>query len=327
MQYKKWDEWDSEHEQFIVLSYYGQPDFVFSINKLPNFRFDEANSIHEEYLKRLREAYRKHLKKDGYEGYSHDIKLVWKMGLTDKEIESLLNDHRPVKQWLKSVAIQVKESLEAIVKFKVERLTELDDSDSIDPVPANVERPDNITSFPIDSFSPVVPDGSVPVPFVASRKETVSSCTAEVKPLEDENTRLLRSTDKNIKGVSKKLDVLIEGQKQQTDIIQQSFELQQQAILKNAEQTPPPSPEQPQEADNQIDWDALEKELASVKVPWHIGEKRRIMKDKWKMRVGQIWEYENPGSLWKSVPTDEKSYQSKLISDSIRYARKKQSQN
>ena len=333
---KKWDEMDSECERFIVLSYYGQTDFVFSIGKLPDFRYDEANSIHEEYLKRLKRAYREYLKRKGYTGYSHDIRLVWKLGLTDIEIESLLQDRRPVRQWLQNVAIKVKEELENIVRFKAERMAELDDdSDSNDTNSANGERPDNIPSFPIDSFSPVVPDGSVPVPFVASRKDTVSSCTSEVKQPDDESTRHLRNIDKEDKQHTKQLTSIQTVLQEGNEITREGFarllerlELQQpQATLKDAEQTPPPSPEQPQETGNQIDWDALEKELASVKVSWHIGEKRRIMKDKWKMRVGQIWEYENPGSLWKSVPTDEKSYQSKLIYDSIRYARKKQSEN
>ena len=251
MKYRKWDEWDSEHEQFIVLSYYGQPDFVFSIGKLPNFRFDEANSIHEEYLKRLKRAYREYLKRNGYTGISHDIKLVWKLGLTDTEIESLLQDRRPVRQWLQNVAIQVKEELENIVRFKAERIAELDDdSDSKDTDSANGERPDNIPSFPIDSFLPVVPDGSVPVPFVASRKDTVSSCTSEVKQPDDESTRHLRNIDKEQKQQTKQqssiITVLQDGFVKVIERQDKMLELQQQhATLKDAEQTAPPSPEKP----------------------------------------------------------------------------------
>ena len=336
MQYKKWDEWDSEHEQFIVLSYYGQTDFVFSIRKLPDFRYDEANSIHEEYLKRLKRAYRKYLNKDGYDGYSHDIKMVWKIGLTDTEIESLLQDRRPVKQWLQNVALQVKEELESIVRFKAERIAELDDdSDSNDTDSANGERPDNIPSFPIDSFSPVVPDGSVPVPFVASRKDTVSSCTSEVKQPDDESTRHLRNIDKEQKQQTKQqlsiITVLQDGFVKVIERQDKMLELQEQhATLKDAEQTPPPSPE-PEETDNQIDWDALEKELASVKGSevndkGYLGKQRLIMRENYGFSVRQIWEYENPGSIWKQLSPYERKSASNSINESIKNARKKQSE-
>ena len=252
MPIKPWDEWDSEHEQFIVLSYYGQTDFVFSIRKLPDLPYNETTSIHEEYLKRLKRAYREYLKRKGYTGYSHDIRLVWKLGLTDIEIESLLQDRRPVKQWLQNVALQVKEELESIVRFKAERMAELDDdSDSNGADSASVERPGNIPSFPIDSFSPVVPDGSVPVPFVASRKETVSSCTSEVKQPDDESTRHLRNIDKEDKQHTKQLTSIQTVLQEGNEITREGFarllerlELQQpHATLKDAEQTPPPSPE------------------------------------------------------------------------------------
>ncbi len=295
MKYRKWDEWDSEHEQFIVLSYYGQPDFVFSIGKLPNFRFDEANSIHEVFLRRLREAYRKHLKKDGYDGYSHDIKLVWKMGLTDKEIESLLNDHRPVKQWLKSVAIQVKESLEAIVKFKVERLTELDDSDSIDPVPANVERPDSIASFPVDSYSPVVPEGLIPVPAVASRKDfnMVTSSDEEVRSAPPASLDDIIVVMKNMeKGQRQGRKQQIEIQQKSLEVQQKSLELQQQAALKNAELTATPKPEQSKEGSTEkpkpeeIPHD--DKYYLSIKD--HYERPQAMFKDKYTWKEISAWE-------------------------------------
>ena len=243
---KKWDELDSEHEQFIVLSYYGQTDFVFSIRKLPDFRYDEANSIHEEYLKRLKRAYRKYLNKDGYDGYSHDIKMVWKIGLTDTEIESLLQDRRPVKQWLQNVALQVKEELESIVRFKAERMAELDDnSDSNEADSASVERPiHNESNYP--STWIYAKDKDV-------EKTPCNNDTANMASLGLQSSTLTAIQDGNeIKREG--FAMVLERQDKMLEL------LQRQATLKDAEQTPPPSPEQPQETNNQIDGDNTSEE-------------------------------------------------------------------
>ncbi|MBR5710425.1 MAG: hypothetical protein IKX40_06675 [Thermoguttaceae bacterium] len=318
---KKWDEMDSECERFIVLSYYGQTDFVFSIGKLPDFRYDEANSIHEEYLKRLKRAYREYLKRKGYTGYSHDIRLVWKLGLTDIEIESLLQDRRPVRQWLQNVAIKVKEELESIVRFKAERMAELDDdSDSNGADSASVE---NIPSFPIDSFSPVVPDGSVPVPFVASRKDMVPSCTSEVKQPDDESTRHLRNIDKEDKQHTKQLTSIQTVLQDGKEILREGFAMVVEEIrqaAKSAEQTPPPSPEQ-------TAFEIMKKEYYSITGKGYVGRRRLLLFEKYGMKVSEIWEFET-GDCWEDLNAGERAAFTHKIEQAIdRAERARESQS
>ena len=101
---------------------------------------------------------------------------------------------------------------------ELQSVSAVNDSPAVPSVPIA-----DIPAAPAVSNSPDVLDCLIPVPCVASRKDVVTSCTAEVKPAPDTQTEILRE----LKAFRKEQK---QQGEQQTEILQQSLEVQRQNI-------------------------------------------------------------------------------------------------
>ena len=228
---KPWDEWDWTPEKFVVFSTKnGNPMFVFPIGRLPDICYDEGCSFSETFLRTYRKTVWNYLEQNDYKGGKFNIDLSFKHDLSNAQKECCYTDTSEAVQLLQENAYRVKEHLVKICRAKVE--------------------------------TGIQSDGSVPVPFVASRKETVQFCTAEVKQPEEENTRHLRNIVKEDKQHTKQLSSI------QT-VLQNGFEATQKTIrevgetigkkiaeeirqaVKSAELTATPKPEQSKEGSSE----------------------------------------------------------------------------
>ena len=97
------------------------------------------------------------------------------------------------------------------------------------------------------------------------------------------------------------------------------------------EQTAPQN-EQTQDAADQSDTandqaqaagEQMERELANIHGRGATGRRRKIMKDKYHLTVSQIWEFENPGSVWRDLLPGEKHAYTNTIEQAIKNARSK----
>ena len=67
----------------------------------------------------------------------------------------------------------------------------------------------------------------------------------------------------------------------------------------------------------------MERELASIYGRGATGRRRMIMKDRFHLTISQIWEFENPGSVWRDLTPGEKHAYTNAIGQAIERARSK----
>ncbi|MBQ6615700.1 MAG: hypothetical protein IJH67_04960 [Thermoguttaceae bacterium] len=291
-------EWGWTPEVFVVFSTInGNPMFVFRIGRLPNIPYDEGCSFSEAFLRTYRKIVWDYLEQNDYKGGKFNIDLRFKHDLSNAQKECCYADTSEAVQLLQENAYRVKEYLVKICR-------------------ANAE-------------TGIQSDGSVPVPFVASRKETVSSCTAEVKQPDDESTRHLRNIVKEDKQHTKQLSSI------QTDI-RDGFEATQKTIrevgetigekiaeeirqaVKSAEQTASPSPEQ-------TAFESMKKEYYNITGKGHVGRRRLLLFEKYNMTVPKIWEFET-GDCWEDLDAGLRAAATHKIEQAIDRARNNQSE-
>lgn len=142
MKYRKWDEWESEHEQYIVICNSPVPMYVFSVGIIPDLSF-EGRSIREEFLEDFREAVWHFLRQNNYQGADFEIKLVWWYGLTRTQKKCLYDPSSKTRQWFINTALQTKERLEHFYREEAEKTGLLDDDSNGMDSTINIERPNH----------------------------------------------------------------------------------------------------------------------------------------------------------------------------------------
>ena len=236
MPIKPWDEWDWTPEEFVVFSTKnGNPMFVFSIGRLPDIRYDEGCSVHDAFLRMYREAVWGYLEQHNYKGEKFNIDLCFKYGLSNAQKERCYADTSEVRQLLQENAYRIKALLEKVCRDNAETCNELDGIANAEVDLASVERP-------------IRNDNNFPSTWIYAKDKDV------------EKTQSNNDTAMASLGLQSSIFTAIQDG---NEIAREGFAMVVEEIrqaVKSAEQTPPPSLEQPQDVNNQIDGDNTSEE-------------------------------------------------------------------